>query len=386
MMSQQPRAHYEWLQAARGIAALAVVLTHAALMHERNFGAPFVGHLFSAGNVGVDFFFVLSGFIIYFVHQKDIATPRQVLSYAEKRFTRVYPMFWLITLPLVPAFFIGVGGQKAFDGDWWYVVNSLLLLPQDDLPILSVAWTLTHEVYFYLLFAFVIVFPRVISYALIAVIAGLSVWKLIMDYGQPWGGSKYFTGASFLDQSLLLSFATSRHTLQFFAGCFIAHLCMQKPQGVSLLTLVGAYVIFFLPFLSAVVGSGPFYEVLTDRSLRTIYYTLASGLVVYCSIQIQVARRQTSPPDALNRLGDSSYSLYLIHYPIILAFFVIFVRFFDGASVQMAHLFTTISIALAVLGGWIAYFSFERPMLKWSRRLFSRFSVLKTEARTSGEV
>lgn len=306
-------------------------------------------------------------------------------TYCEKRFTRVYPIFWLIMLPLIPAYYFGLGGQKSFDGDWWYVIKSVLLIPQDNLPILSVAWTLTHEVYFYLLFALLIVLPRSISFPLLAMIASLSLWKLFMDYGEQWHGSKYITGATFLDQSMILSFATSRHTVQFFAGCLVAHLCERRTSGMSLSATLGTYAIFFLPFLSSVTEAGFFHEVLTNRSLRTIYYTLASGLVVYCSIQLQFAPKATSPPGSLSKMGDSSYSLYLIHYPIILTFFVFVSGFADSTSIYGTHLFTVFSIVLALLGGWITYFYFERPLLRISRNAFKKRFLSATQSHSSAE-
>lgn len=371
-MTSLHRTYFEWLQVARGIAAVAVVLTHAALAHERLFDAPFAGYLFSAGNVGVDFFFLLSGFIIYFVHQKDIGRPRQLRSYVMKRFTRVYPMFWVVTLLLTPLYFIGVGGQKSFEGDWGYVLKSFLLIPQDELPILSVAWTLTHEVYFYILFGLFLILPRLMSYLLVVGIVALSLWKMGMDYGQSWGGSKYVTGATAIDQSLLMSFALSRHTIQFFAGCFIAYLCLKRRVEVSWFALLGAYVIFFLPFVASVTKAGLFNEILTDKSMRTMYYTMASGLVVYCSIQFQASKQYFSPPSLLCKLGDSSYSLYLVHYPIIIACFIIakpVVSAYDGL---MSHLFTGAVIVISVYGGWIAFRWIETPVLNLSRKMFER--------------
>ena len=58
-------------------------------------GLPF-GGLFLFAHAGVDFFFVLSGFIIYRVHRGDIGSPHRLSRYAWRRFVRIYPTYWII--------------------------------------------------------------------------------------------------------------------------------------------------------------------------------------------------------------------------------------------------------------------------------------------------
>ena len=75
-MRPNPAGKLIGVQAARGIAALFVVLYHTGRMLslEQYVGRDPWGGLFHFGHAGVDFFFVLSGFIIYYVHHKDIGT------------------------------------------------------------------------------------------------------------------------------------------------------------------------------------------------------------------------------------------------------------------------------------------------------------------------
>jgi len=91
------------LQMARGIAALAVTLFHTSGMFadpRYGFERPF-WWLTERGDLGVDFFFVLSGFIIMLAHRADVGRPREVGNYAFKRAVRIYPMYWLFTLLIV---------------------------------------------------------------------------------------------------------------------------------------------------------------------------------------------------------------------------------------------------------------------------------------------
>ncbi|QCI79312.1 acyltransferase [Hankyongella ginsenosidimutans] len=63
---------------------------------EQYSGRPAFDDLFSKGFVGVDFFFVLSGFIICFVHYKDMSRPDRLPRYAWRRLTRVLPTYWVV--------------------------------------------------------------------------------------------------------------------------------------------------------------------------------------------------------------------------------------------------------------------------------------------------
>ncbi|QIK95840.1 acyltransferase [Sphingomonas sp. HDW15A] len=140
-------AQIKCLQAGRAIAALAVVLHHAQLA-ARDFGAvniPMLEH----GYLGVDFFFVLSGFIIaHSVSGKTLG------EYVWHRFRRVF----LPYLPVGVAFallYTALPSVSAGDRTWSWLAT-LTLLPIGD-PALSVAWTLQHEVVFYAVFAAMLV-------------------------------------------------------------------------------------------------------------------------------------------------------------------------------------------------------------------------------------
>ena len=87
------------IQFCRGIAAVLVVLYHAGRMLAlpQYAGHVALGGVFNFGNAGVDFFFVLSGFIIFFVHEKDIGQTQRLPAYIWSRVTRIYPIYWLVT-------------------------------------------------------------------------------------------------------------------------------------------------------------------------------------------------------------------------------------------------------------------------------------------------
>src|SRR5579872_2146684 len=105
-MAEHSSVRLTSIEAGRGIAASLVVLYHAARHIDENYGLPWLRALFQFGHAGVDFFFVISGFIILFVHYDDLGQPGRLGRYVERRFTRLMPTYWValaLTLAMVLA-------------------------------------------------------------------------------------------------------------------------------------------------------------------------------------------------------------------------------------------------------------------------------------------
>lgn len=94
------------LQAYRGIAAVLVLLLHASKVGYLKFNYAFLGYKFAFGYSGVDFFFVLSGFIIMQMHHQDLGQPARWRAYAIKRIIRVFPIYWLVMLIIIPVYLV----------------------------------------------------------------------------------------------------------------------------------------------------------------------------------------------------------------------------------------------------------------------------------------
>lgn len=379
------RADLVWIQVGRGVAALLVVLAHATLLSERRYGVEFLSGFFSPGNIGVDFFFVLSGFIIVYIHQRDIGRPARLRPYVAKRLTRIYPMYWLVTLAILPIYLLFPGFAKGYDPSLWYLVKSFTLWPQEALPLLSVGWTLSHEMYFYLVFGLVIVAPRWIWMPLAAAIAVLSSWKLAMDWGATWDGDKFRTGLTFIDRYELTAFLCSRHNLEFIAGCFVGWLAprmsLPAPGRLGLLGVIA----FFLPMAGVALDSPLGSSILHDRSARTLYYALVSAVIVWAAASIADGEGRYRAPPFARLLGDASYTVYLAHYPALIAIFLVYSRVLpknsDPLLVQVAALVAAILATLMTVG---LYLLVEKPLLKGSRRVVDRMLGIRTPAEAEG--
>lgn len=293
-MKQTGHARLECMQALRALAAGAVVLAHLQF-HAELRGMPSAPPAWlHYGYLGVDLFFVLSGWIIVHVHGDDIGQPGRAGRYAWRRFSRVWPLLALLTTAklLLIAF---SGGAVAEDGrtSASSIVTSYLCLPHPEpWPVLSVAWTLRHEALFYLLFGLAILLGRCALGAIAALWIACIAAAGMVDKG-PW----------------LFEFLGSPLNLHFMFGCAAAwwtkrHPSTRMPGVVHVASLV-------LLAAAACLLHGSMSE--TPWSTWT---RLPLGLLSALLLVALVRREQLGAlrvPRTLSLFGDASYSLYLWH-------------------------------------------------------------------------
>src|ERR1700733_7636810 len=154
------------IQLCRAVAAGMVMLFHLTLVFAaaKYFGLAGVNLPFTFGHAGVEFFFVLSGFIITFAHWNDFGNPSRLSAYLKKRAIRIYPIYWLVFALVCLTATVTMG--ITIDLAPAILIKTLALVPQaSDDPIIGtwaptvifVAWSLQYEILFYLLMAVFIV-------------------------------------------------------------------------------------------------------------------------------------------------------------------------------------------------------------------------------------
>ena len=283
------------LQAGRAAAAILVMLFHLnGLFNSGKYwqGSPF-GRVFDFGHSGVMFFFVLSGFIIAHVHARDLNCPGRVLPYLFNRFRRVYPIYWCVLAPVVAVFILFPGFGTGAERDPLVILSSITLLHFTDATTLAVAWTLYHEVLFYSLFAIAII-NRQVGFALL--IAWIALSAVVCD------GFLFALVHVDFGMGMAAAWAVRRFRIPVAA----------------VLALVGV-----LAFL--VTGWDEIYGEALTPNQSALGYGIASTLIILGTVELERSGR-LNVNNAWRMLGDASYVLYLIHYPLLSFLAKLFVR------------------------------------------------------------
>lgn len=331
------------IQAARGVAALLVLLFHASgsiFADPKYFGGKPFGPVFDFGHAGVDFFFVLSGFIITHAHRDDVGHLERWTRYAWKRIRRIYPPYWVITLLLLPVFFLHPAWGLGHERQPWVIASSFLLVAQPKPPVLGVAWSLCYEVLFYALFLSFLVGKR--TGAVVFAAWGAATIALHGRYGFPG------------------SFLFNLHQLQFLMGMIVAglHARVRVPCA-RVLALLGACA-----FLGA--GMTEVYTHWLGESALLVAYGAASAVLVLGLAETERAGR-LRVPEGMVFLGAASYSIYLAHIPALSLVAKFAVRL--GLPAAMPHRAAFVLVVAATVAAGAAYYLVvERPLLRLLER------------------
>ncbi len=278
------------IQILRAIAALVVVVYHiraieALTIAQSGLVSPATGlaepglvsGLWANGFIGVDLFFVISGFIMVYVTRDTGTGLRQARSFLFARIGRIYPVWWLFASVIAIYFTIAYGApvdikQAAASQQQpiSHLLKSYLLVPQPVFPVLGVGWTLVHEMYFYIVFAGALLLPkRWLPFVLAA-------WALVLIAGTFGGLHRGFA----VDYTALVFYPM---TLEFILGAFAGLLiCSGRLWGGRMLLFVGAlWLVAAMQFVAPPVGEDLAWIEFMLRWGRVLVYGVPSVIIVY---------------------------------------------------------------------------------------------------------
>ncbi|HVW93056.1 MAG TPA: acyltransferase [Devosia sp.] len=333
------------IQYLRFVAALLVMLGHAFmdghdfhLIDDRTYAA--LGTIPWGG--GVDIFFVISGFIITMLLDRD-AKSRGGERFLANRLIRVAPIYWLYTAAmLLAATVVTAKGAKEFNLD--YIGASFGFIPWPDergmpRPILGQGWTLEYEMYFYLLaYIVALIAGRARNLSLAIVLGGVTLALYATSQLTPFG--RFYTG-----------FYGSLVVFEFVVGIACYNIYRNAPP-------VKFWFKCALVAVGAVLMVGLSQIAWMDRLFAQ---GLPAGLIVMGFAL--PGRRQGRPIPWLEEFGNASYSLYLLH-PFVT----------NGCALLFAHFlpngwppYVSVSIVVATAAAVISYNVIEKPMIAYLR-------------------
>jgi peptidoglycan/LPS O-acetylase OafA/YrhL len=346
---------FESLEMIRALAALAVVFFHTQIIFTGRAGIVPFGGMFGAGSRGVDLFFVLSGFIIAYVHANDLGRPGRVGHYFYSRFIRIYPSVWIVTLLALTVYLLGFGGaDKADKLTPGSIVDSLFLLPQAGDALVNVTWSLKFEIFFYLLFSIAIL-RRSIGLWLIA------LWQAAVLAVYLSGRQLEWSWASFYLRPI---------TLEFGLGMLCAFAVINRARFAPLANpwfAGGALGVAAAVFVGADLVQA--YDPSRLAALPDFLVFGLSAAVIVVSLALLDIQRRFKVPRFLVMLGGASYAIYLVHFSTISLLAAFTTR---GNRVPMNN---AVFLAVALVGiffGILFHHWIDRPLHRFLRSLERR--------------
>lgn len=344
------------IQYLRGLAALLVVVYHITTMARlpKYFNRNILGGFFEPGAVGVELFFVISGFIIVYVSlkEKELTPKLNAIPFLKRRTIRLVPFMWVTILGYVILRLIG-RGTSYFPLDQY--INAFFLFPLGAVEPKQI-WTLRFEFLFYLFFAFTILRSKPKWELLFAWFLLPPIWSALREEYLVSGGVWMEVGDFFFSPYILL------FGLGAFAGLLYLKLKPQKrirPKYGFLFCLLLTGPLFYTSFLlnNEYESSYSFSPVLL--------LGLVSVIIVTVAVFLDNNTHLTKIDRFGAKLGAASYAIYLTHSAVISAVLGIWSKW---QSHPNEYLLVVLIALCCCSTGIIIHNYIEKPLLQFLRQ------------------
>ena len=354
------RARFLSMEGLRGAAVILVFFVHYCTLLEplipaTTAGAGWFIGLRELGNAGVDLFFVLSGFLIY---RSCLARPLQARNYASRRIERIYPTFLVVLAIYVALMLAGVGENRIpddFQKGAFAILQNVLLLPGilNIEPIVTVAWSLSYEAFFYIVSPCLVALLRMRRWQIQARLLFLTV----------------------LAMSILIlrinDISWNFRLIMFIAGMIIHEVSLIDTKNtrfswladiVAVLGTVVALLMFTVLGRNRAISEGTLFDA-WPAYLKFVILFFAFGYLTYrCLFTSGLAQRafEAAP---LRWLGNMSYSYYLAHS---LALHIIFALIgavgYDHVTTWNFFILLPFAFLATLILSAILFLTVERPL------------------------
>lgn len=352
------RVHYPALDILRGIAILIVVFYH-------NFSSV---SFFRFGWMGVDLFFVLSGFLITNLLLESRQNKNYIRNFYVRRFLRIFPLYYLILIVFFtfsPLLFSAKGPATTYsyynDNKLWYwsYFQNWLMVHKGPppVPFLAHFWSLAIEEQFYVFWPIILFFVKKLDtlkrviYALIitAVISRVCTW-----YVNPNEVETFYCSTLTRMDSLLM-------------GCLLA-VHLKQGREVNLVLIKWVILSFLLLIATSLLLFG---NVRQDNLLfPTIGYTISAAF--FSSILYHIIKNESSLVKWIKHLkplhfiGKISYGVYVFHIPVYLTLnFLLtdYLELYSDSLLSRAFIISCLSFLITLVISTFSFYLLEKPIL-----------------------
>ena len=332
------------LQYLRGVAALLIVLFHLFNQLRRlGYSGPTPDLL----QAGVDIFFVISGFIMWYTTYDSGVNAMQFMA---RRIVRIVPLYWLVTTFYLVLMLVRPEAMMSARFSLSHVVYSYLFIPtthpvfpQHKWPLVIAGWSLNYEMFFYLLYSFSLRFQH--GFRALIIIMALCLFASMQVFD--------------LSQEPLISFFASDIILEFGFGILLG---CAFTSGI------------FISRSAAVLMTGAAIIAWCASPLAVLPRSVAFGIPAFLLVGSAVLYERGSKVAEFHipkLLGDASYSIYLSHGIVLASFEQLWTRAIPGDGPARMVAFSLSAITLASIAGILVYHSVERPII----RKLSKFNI-----------
>ncbi|WP_168386033.1 acyltransferase family protein [Erwinia amylovora] len=314
----------QWL---RGLAALSVVVQHTAFKSQQyNYN---ILNGYNIGSFGVDLFFIISGFIMCHVTNENT----KPIEFLKKRLTRILPLYWILSLAAFVIYIINPSLVNS-SGGHTNIISSIFLLPTKDKLLIQNGWSLSYELFFYL----IILTSLLILRKKVFLLTNLLILALVL------------AGLLYPPKTEYINFATNTLIIEFSMGS-IAYYLYDKLKtthwfiSFTLLT-TGITALVYQQYNASIF----------DLKYRFMYAGFPMLLVLLSLVLYEKSARMVKL-SLLEKIGFSSYSLYLSHAFVLSPSAKIISKLTNNP-----YIFSCSLVFLSVIFGLVCYRFIETPL------------------------
>jgi exopolysaccharide production protein ExoZ len=312
---------FELIQCLRAIAAIQVVAFHAvgATAQYSAYPSKYIGLFNRYGVIGVDLFFVISGFVIYYTSHGLSSG-----EFASKRLKRLVPIYWIFTLLVAAITAVGLTNGGTASPGMLLASLGFMSFALGEYPLIYVGWTLEFEMYFYAAVTLGLIFlrnpwPAVVGFLCIMIAAGN-----VLAPVHP-----------------VAVFVTKPIMLEFVAGVLI---------GQAFRASLGKTEFAFFAVAGTIVWVGG----------APLLPLMACSLLVCMAVWFN-----STAPNWAKLLGDASYSIYLVQVLTIPIVAKALKAIWPNHSPEIL---VVVAVSGTIIVGILTFRFIEKPVAKLLRR------------------
>lgn len=361
----------------RAFAILLVIAYHArSAATPDSFAAKTFHNFLEAGWIGVDLFFVLSGFLITGILFDSVERKDFLRRFYFRRTLRIFPIYFL-ALALFPIVFSIVGmpehARPVGFPYWVFLQNWLPFVHAPPDTRFAHFWSLGVEEQFYILWplVFMVIYRRKWALHAFAGLIGVSIFFRILIVHYNTYSAGYFSTISHVDG--LIAGATLAYAFRNnFDRARLRHICsmIMTAMPVSLVTVL-------------IIANG----FTMHHEIVLVYGILSLSIFLACIVALSILVPEESRPRRLLRMewlrfiGRISYGIYVYHWPLTL----ILMRYWpanDAGYWMNQSMFFAVVLGGSVYTAWLSYLFIERPILNARERFAPSGAILRPAVHT----